>query len=171
AFGCPFEGPVPVETVVRCCAEMAEAGAGEIALADTIGVAVPADVRARIAAVRAEIGDDIPLRAHFHDTRGMGMANAWAAYEAGVSVLDSSLGGLGGCPFAPNATGNIATEDLVYLLETSGVGTGVDLQAAIDTNHWFEPIIGKPLPSVVAKAGIPTGWLNLIAKKAPPISA
>ncbi|MGB7406250.1 MAG: hydroxymethylglutaryl-CoA lyase [Pacificimonas sp.] len=158
AFGCPFEGPVPEDTVVRCAAEMAEAGAEEIALADTVGVGVPKQVSALIGKVRHAVGADMPLRVHFHDTRGMGIANAWAAYEAGVRVLDSSLGGLGGCPFAPNATGNIATEDLVYLMETSGIATGVDLGEAIETNKWFEGVIGKTLPSVVSRAGLPTGW-------------
>ncbi len=158
AFGCPFEGHVPPETVVRLAGEMAEAGAEEIALADTIGVGVPAQVTDLIGQVRDAIGPDLPLRVHFHDTRGMGIANAWAAYQAGVRVLDSSLGGLGGCPFAPNATGNIATEDLAYLMQTSGVDTGLDLAGAIRTNHWFTGVIGKDLPSVVSKAGLPTGW-------------
>ncbi|MHB9878130.1 hydroxymethylglutaryl-CoA lyase [Pacificimonas sp. ICDLI1SI03] len=158
AFGCPFEGPVPVETVVRCAREMAEAGAEEIALADTVGVGVPAQVSHLVGAVREAIGPDLPLRVHFHDTRGMGIANAWAAWDAGVRTLDSSLGGLGGCPFAPNATGNIATEDLIYLLETSGVDTGMDLAEAIAVNKWFTSVIGKPLPSVVSRAGLPVGW-------------
>jgi hydroxymethylglutaryl-CoA lyase len=95
----------------------------------------------------------VRLRAHFHNTRGTGIANAWAAYSAGVNVLDSSLGGLGGCPFAPKATGNISTEDLLFMLDGSGVSTGVDLAAAIAVNHWFETVMGRPLPSMVAKAG------------------
>jgi hydroxymethylglutaryl-CoA lyase len=153
AFGCPFEGPVAAETVVRCAAEMAEAGAEEIALADTIGVAVPAQVSDLFGRVREAVGPAMRLRAHFHNTRGTGIANAWAAYQAGVDVLDSSIGGLGGCPFAPKATGNIATEDLIYLLERSGVGGGVDLSKAIAVNHWFEGVLGRPLPSMVGKAG------------------
>jgi len=153
AFGCPFEGPVAAETVVRCAAEMAEAGAEEIALADTIGVAVPAQVSDLFGRVREAVGPAMRLRAHFHNTRGTGIANAWAAYQAGVDVLDSSIGGLGGCPFAPKATGNIATEDLIYLLERSGVGGGVDLSKAISVNHWFEGVLGRPLPSMVGKAG------------------
>jgi hydroxymethylglutaryl-CoA lyase len=153
AFGCPFEGPVPAETVVRCAAEMAEAGAEEIALADTIGVGVPAQVSDLFGRVREAVGPAMRLRAHFHNTRGTGIANAWAAYEAGVDVLDSSIGGLGGCPFAPKATGNIATEDLIYLLERSGVDGGVDLSKAIAVNHWFEGVLGRPLPSMVGKAG------------------
>lgn len=157
AFGCPFEGRVLPETVVRCVEAMAEAGAEEIALADTIGVGVPAQVSDLFGRVRAAVGDGIRLRAHFHNTRGTGIANAWAAYEAGVHVLDSSLGGLGGCPFAPKATGNIATEDLLFMLGGSGVATGVDLDAAIAVNHWFETVMGRPLPSMVARAGRPTG--------------
>lgn len=157
AFGCPFEGYVPPETVVRCAEAMAEAGAEEIALADTIGVGVPAQVTDLFGRVRAAVGDSVRLRAHFHNTRGTGIANAWAAYAAGVNVLDSSLGGLGGCPFAPKATGNISTEDLLFMLDGSGVSTGVDLAAAIATNHWFETVMGKVLPSMVAKAGPPTG--------------
>ncbi len=157
AFGCPFEGRVLPETVVRCVEAMAEAGAEEIALADTIGVGVPAQVSDLFGRVRAAVGDGIRLRAHFHNTRGTGIANAWAAYAAGVRVLDSSLGGLGGCPFAPKATGNIATEDLLFMLGGSGVATGVDLDAAIAVNHWFETVMGRPLPSMVARAGRPTG--------------
>jgi hydroxymethylglutaryl-CoA lyase len=153
SFGCPFEGEVPQERVVDIASALAEAGAEEIALADTIGVAVPSQVRDLVGAVREMLPEGIGLRGHFHDTRGTGIANAWAAYEAGVDVLDSSLGGLGGCPFAPKATGNIATEDLIYLLDRSGVETGVDLAAVIDANHWFEGVIGKPLPSRVSKAG------------------
>jgi hydroxymethylglutaryl-CoA lyase len=153
AFGCPFEGYVPPETVVRCVEAMAEAGAEEIALADTIGVGVPAQVTDLFGRVRAAVGDSIRLRAHFHNTRGTGIANAWAAYAAGVKVLDSSLGGLGGCPFAPKATGNISTEELLFMLDGSGVSTGVDLAAAIAVNHWFETVMGRPLPSMVAKAG------------------
>jgi hydroxymethylglutaryl-CoA lyase len=93
------------------------------------------------------------LRAHFHDTRATGVANAWAAWEAGADVLDSSLGGLGGCPFAPGATGNVATEDLVYLFERSGVATGIDLEKAIGVNKWFAGVMGKALPSSVGRAG------------------
>ena len=153
AFGCPFEGAVPQDRVVMIAEKMAEAGAEEIALADTIGVGVPSQVSALFTAVRAAIGDGIPLRAHFHNTRNTGIANAWAAYSAGVRVLDSSLGGLGGCPFAPKATGNISTEDLLFMLDRSGVTTGVDLDRAIGVNHWFETVLGRPLPSLVGKAG------------------
>ncbi|WP_374389970.1 hydroxymethylglutaryl-CoA lyase [Sandaracinobacter sp.] len=156
AFGCPFEGHVPPATVARLAGEMADAGAVEIAIADTIGVGVPAQVADLVGRVR-EAAPGIRLRAHFHNTRGTGIANAWSAYEAGVDVLDSSLGGLGGCPFAPRATGNIATEDLVYLMDRSGVGTGIDLEALIAVNQWFEPVLGRPMPSLAARAGNWTG--------------
>jgi hydroxymethylglutaryl-CoA lyase len=152
AFGCPFEGNVPPETVVRIAEAMAAAGAEEIALADTIGVGVPAQVSDLVGRVRAVTGD-IPLRAHFHNTRNTGIANAWAAYEAGVRVLDSSIGGLGGCPFAPKATGNIATEDLIFLLDRSAVESGVDLEAAIAVNAVMAGVLGRELPSMVARAG------------------
>ena len=131
---------------------LAQAGPREIALADTIGVAVPAQVSRLVTAVRAAIGD-IPVRVHLHNTRNTGIANAWAAVEAGAATLDAALGGIGGCPFAPNATGNIATEDLLYMLDRSGVATGYDLSAAIEHAHWLEGIMGKPLPAMVSRAG------------------
>lgn len=152
AFGCPFEGEVSADTVVAMAEALAGAGPREIALADTIGVAVPSQVSALVARVRAVVGG-IPLRAHFHNTRNTGLANAWAAYEAGVATLDSSLGGLGGCPFAPKATGNIPTEDLAYLLARSGVPTGLDLDGLIETGQWLTGIMGRPLPAMVSKAG------------------
>jgi len=153
AFGCPFEGAVDPARVVAIAAEMADAGAVEIALADTIGVAVPSQVSDLVGAVRAAVPSHVRLRAHFHDTRGMGIANAWAAYQAGVEVLDASLGGLGGCPFAPGATGNIASEDLIYLLDHSGVSSGVDLAKLIAANQWFAGVLGRPLVSAVGKTG------------------
>ena len=153
AFGCPFQGAVPLMRVVEIAQRLAEANPAEIAVADTIGVAAPGPVRDMIGRLREILPTEIRLRGHFHDTRGTGIANAWAALQAGVDVLDSALGGLGGCPFAPGATGNIATEDLVYMLEKSGVATGIDLGQAIAVNHWFSGIIGKPLPSSVARAG------------------
>ena len=156
AFGCPFEGHVPPETVARLAGEMADAGAVEIAIADTIGVGVPAQVEDLVGRVR-EAAPGVRLRAHFHNTRGTGIANGWAAWKAGVAVLDSSLGGLGGCPFAPRATGNISTEELVYLMDRSGVASGLDLDALIEVNHWFETVLGRPMPSLVAKAGNWTG--------------
>jgi hydroxymethylglutaryl-CoA lyase len=152
AFGCPFEGEIPPARVVSIARALAEAGAREIALADTIGVAVPtqvADLSGRV----AEAVPGVALRAHFHDTRRTGLANAWAAFGAGVRTFDSSLGGLGGCPFAPRATGNVATEDLVFLFERSGVPTGLALDRLIAANQWFEGVMGRPLPSAVARAG------------------
>lgn len=154
AFGCPFEGSVPPSRVIDIARAMADAGAVEIALADTIGVAVPAQVEDLFGHL-ADAAPGVAMRAHFHNTRGTGIANAWAAYRSGVRVLDASLGGLGGCPFAPRATGNIATEDLVFLLDRSNVHSGVDLDRLIAINSWFAGLLGRPLPSMVAKAG---GW-------------
>ena len=121
AFGCPFEGEVPVDRVAGARGEAAAAGVQELALGDTIGVGVPPQVRELTARIRDAVGAEPPLRLHFHNTRNTGFANAFAAVEDGVTVLDSSAGGIGGCPFAPEATGNIATDDLVYLLDRMGV--------------------------------------------------
>jgi hydroxymethylglutaryl-CoA lyase len=153
AFGCPFEGEVDRQTVLDMARTLAEAGPVEIGLADTIGVGVPAQVRDLFGALGAEFGDEIPLRAHFHDTRNTGIANADAAVAAGVATLDASIGGIGGCPFAPNATGNIATEDLVYLLNRSGVAHGLDLATLIDGAEWVAGVLGKPVPSSLLRAG------------------
>lgn len=152
AFGCPFEGQVKPETVLAIAEEMAAEGPSEIAFADTIGVGVPAQVEELFGRLAELLGGAIPMRCHFHDTRGTGIANAWAAYDAGVRRFDASLGGLGGCPFAPKATGNIATEDLIYMMERSGIATGVSLDSAIATNHWFAERLGRELPSRVARA-------------------
>ena len=152
AFGCPFEGEVPVTRVVELAQRVAEAQPFEIALADTIGVGAPAQVIEMVERVRAAI-PGIPLRCHFHNTRNTGIANAYAAVAAGVTTLDASLGGIGGCPFAPAATGNIATEDLVYMLERSGYATGVDLDAAIETGKWLQDQLGRPVPGMLVKAG------------------
>ncbi len=152
AFGCPFEGEVPVERVVEMARRIAEVGPREIALADTIGVAVPRQVTELIGRVRAAV-PGIPIRCHFHNTRNTGLANVWAAVEAGAATIDASLGGLGGCPFAPGAAGNVPTEDVQYLLERSGVATGLDLDALIDASGWFAGVMGKKLPSMVAQAG------------------
>jgi len=153
AFGCPFEKAVPPARVIDIAQRLAEAGPVEIAVADTIGVAVPGQVSDLVGRLRDLLPAEIRLRAHFHDTRATGIANAWAAWQAGADILDSSLGGLGGCPFAPGATGNIATEDLVYLFERSGVATGIDLDRAIAVNTWFAGVMGKALPSSVGRAG------------------
>lgn len=152
SFGCPYEGEVPLSRLVDVAARVADHGPDEIALADSIGVAVPTDVRERVAAVREVIGG-AALRCHFHNTRNTGLANAAAAVEAGVRVLDSSLAGIGGCPFAPNATGNIATEDVVYLLHRMGYRTGVDLDALIDTVPWMEDVLAHSTPGLLGKAG------------------
>jgi hydroxymethylglutaryl-CoA lyase len=152
AFGCPFDGEVSQDQVVAIVKEAAAAGVAEIALADTIGVADPWVVRKRVEAVQAVIGA-IPLRMHFHDTRNTGIANAYASVEAGVSILDASVGGLGGCPFAPAATGNIGTEDLVYMLERAGFETGYDLGKLIETARWVGEKIGKAPASSLTRAG------------------
>lgn len=153
AFGCPYEGEVPVERLVDVARRVAEFGPTEITLADTIGVAVPTDVRQRLAAVRPVIGD-IPLHVHFHNTRNTGVANVAASVEAGVTVVDASIGGIGGCPFAPNATGNVPTEDVAYLLERMGYDTGVSLPALIDVAIWIEGVLGTRVPGLLGKAGV-----------------
>ena len=152
AFGCPFEGEVPVAQVVEVARRVAAAGPDEIALADTIGVGVPSQVTALIGAVRGVAGD-IPLRCHVHNTRNTGFANVVAALDAGVGALDASVGGIGGCPFAPAATGNIATEDLIYLLDRSGVEHGVDLQRTSATARWIGDRLGTTVPGLLSRAG------------------
>jgi len=152
AFGCPFDGEVSEDQMVAIVREAAALGIPEIALADTIGVADPWTVRRRIEAAR-RAAPDARLRLHFHDTRNTGLANAFAGVEAGVDVLDASCGGLGGCPFAPNATGNIGTEDLVYMLERGGFETGYDLGALIETGQWVSGLLGKAPTASVTRAG------------------
>ena len=152
AFGCPFEGETPLKRVVEIAAEAAALGAKEIALADTIGVADPMAVECVIAAVHA-VAPDMPLRCHFHNTRNTGIANAYAAWRSGVATLDASLGGIGGCPFAPAATGNIATEDTVYMLERMGVQTGYDLERLLHAADWLQGKLGKALPAALGRAG------------------
>jgi len=153
AFGCPFEGDVAEARIVEIAHRLAAAKPDEIALADTIGAAVPSQV-ARLFRLVAEAAPGIPLRAHFHNTRNTGFANAYAAIEAGVSVIDASIGGIGGCPFAPAATGNIATEDLLYMLDRMGIATGIDLAATIATASWLEARLGKTIPALLGRAGI-----------------
>ena len=150
AFGCPFEGRVDPARVVDLAAQVAAAGPDEIVVADTIGVAVPRQVRELVAAVT---GLRLPVGAHLHNTRNTGYANAIAAVEAGAVLLDASLGGIGGCPFAPRATGNIATEDLVYLLHGEGIATGIDLDALIGVAEWLESVLGHELEGQVYRAG------------------
>ena len=152
AFGCPFSGAVDPAQVVRMAKALAQAGPAEIALADTIGVAVPAEVTALVTAVRAAIAP-LPVRVHFHNTRGTGIANVWAAVEAGASVVDGSIGGLGGCPFAPGAAGNVASEDVAYMLERSGIATGLNLAQLVECAHWLGGVMGKDMPSMLSKAG------------------
>lgn len=153
AFGCPFEGEVPLERVTEIAGKVLAAPPETLSLADTIGVAVPADVRARFAAIAPLLPEAVVSRAHFHNTRNTGTANALAAVESGVTVLDSSLGGIGGCPFAPEATGNVATEDLVYALDRSGVRTGPALPKLLEAGGWLEDALGRPLPAMVRHAG------------------
>lgn len=136
AFGCPFEGEVPASRVIELARRLADAGPAEIGIGDTVGVGVPTQVT-ELAGGIGEVVGGVPLRCHFHNTRNTGYANAAAAVAAGVTALDASVGGLGGCPFAPAATGNIATEDLTYLLERMGVSTGMELQASADTGLWL----------------------------------
>lgn len=152
AFGCPFEGEVPVARLMKVVEAVMAHAPDELSLADTIGVATPADVTERVKAVQ-DAFPDVALRLHLHNTRNTGIANAWAGIEAGVRRFDASLGGTGGCPFAPRATGNIATEDLVYMLDRSGIETGVDLDAAIRTAEWLEAQLGHSVPGQVMKAG------------------
>jgi len=152
SFGCPFEGEVAVERVVALAKAAAAFGPAEIALADTIGVAVPSDVTERFSAV-GDACPGIPLRAHFHNTRNTALANAVAAVEAGVGILDSSLAGIGGCPFAPGAAGNVPSEDLVYMFDRMKLYTGIDLEQAIETARWIGGVLGKQTAGMVSRAG------------------
>ncbi len=151
AFGCPFEGEVAEDRVVEMATRLAAAGPVEVALADTIGVGNPAQVARLVERVRHAI-DPLPVRVHFHNTRNTGLANVWAAVEAGASVVDASLGGLGGCPFAPGAAGNVPSEDVVYMLERAGIGTGMDLAALVEASRWLAGVMGRKLPGMVAQA-------------------
>ena len=153
-WGCPFDGEVSAGQVADLVGRIAELGVAEIALADTIGAGDPWAVTRKVEAARGAAPEAV-LRLHFHDTRNTGLANAFAGIEAGVNVLDASVGGIGGCPFAPGATGNIATEDLVYMLERAGYSTGYDLDALIGTARWIGEKIGRPAPSALSRAG---GW-------------
>jgi isopropylmalate/homocitrate/citramalate synthase len=150
AFGCPFEGRVDPNHVVEIAERLEAAEPDELVLADTIGVGTPSRVRGLLERV---IALGLPVGGHFHNTRNTGFANAYAALEAGASSLDSSVGGLGGCPFAPKATGNVATEDLVYLLDGEGVETGVDLEALIGISEWLEVLLGRRLEGYLYRAG------------------
>jgi isopropylmalate/homocitrate/citramalate synthase len=150
AFGCPFEGAVDPSRILGFAERLAEGGADEIVLADTVGVAVPRQVK-QLVGEASKLGP--PVGVHLHNTRNTGLANAYAALEAGATVLDASVGGIGGCPFAPRATGNICTEDLVYMLHGERVETGIDLEALIEVAEWLEVVLGRQLPGQVYRAG------------------
>lgn len=152
SFGCPFEGEVPLQQLLDVVKQCMAGQPFEIGLADTIGVATPTDIKQRVDAVK-QLYPDLPIRLHLHNTRNTGIANAWAGIEAGVRILDSSFGGVGGCPFAPRATGNIATEDLIYMLHRSGFDTGVDIDKAIAAAEFLEQQLDKTVPGMVMKAG------------------
>lgn len=151
AFGCPFEGEVSEQRVVDMVIALAEAGPVEIGLADTIGVGNPAHVASLIGKVRVA-APQVPIRVHFHNTRGTGLANVWSAVLSGATIVDAAIGGLGGCPFAPGAAGNVSTEDVVYMLERAGIDTGLDLSQLVSANHWLSDVMQRPLPGMVAKA-------------------
>jgi isopropylmalate/homocitrate/citramalate synthase len=150
SFGCPFEGEVDPQKVLRLAERVTEAGADEVLFADTIGVGVPRQVRELLGGAS---GLGVPVGLHLHDTRNTALANAYAALEAGATVFEASVGGLGGCPFAPRATGNVATEDLVYLFHGEGLETGIDLDALVGAAEWLEGVLGQPLPGRVYRAG------------------
>jgi hydroxymethylglutaryl-CoA lyase len=152
AFGCPFSGEVDPAHVIDLAKILAEAAPREIAIADTIGVAVPGQVSDLVGRLRDAIGA-IPIRVHLHNTRNTGIANAWAALEAGAVTLDASVGGIGGCPFAPAATGNIGTEDLLYMLDRSHIATGYDLGRTIDTALWLSTALERAVPAMLSRAG------------------
>lgn len=154
SFGCPFEGLVAPDTVWALAERLSQAGAQEIVLADTIGAGVPSQVTTLINGLRERLGVDMPIGCHFHNTRNTGLANAYAAIAAGVRLLDASVGGAGGCPFAPKATGNIPTEDLAYLLRGMQLATGIDLAGLIETARWLEGALEHPLPGLLMKAGL-----------------
>jgi hydroxymethylglutaryl-CoA lyase len=159
SWGCSIEGPVDPDATVRLAARFVEAGADELAICDTVGYANPTEVKALLTLVVDEVGDAADIAAHFHDTRGLGLANVYAALEAGVIRFDATLAGLGGCPYAPNATGNIVMDDLVFLLEGAGLSTGVDLDSLVKVRD----IIARNLPDerlygMYALAGAPKGF-------------
>jgi hydroxymethylglutaryl-CoA lyase len=152
AFGCPFDGEVNPSRVVEMARAAAAVGPVEIALADTIGVASPAEVSSLVGRVAAAI-KPLPVRVHFHNTRNTGLANVWAAVQAGAKIVDASLGGIGGCPFAPRAAGNVPTEDVVYLLQRSGYDTGLDLDRLIGSARWLAGAMGRDVAGMLSRAG------------------
>jgi hydroxymethylglutaryl-CoA lyase/(R)-citramalyl-CoA lyase len=151
SFGCPFEGRIDPVRVLELAGRFVGTGADEVVFADTVGVGVPRQVREL---VRAGVDLGVPVGVHLHNTRNTGIANAFAAVEAGATVLDASVGGVGGCPFAPRATGNICTEDLVYLLHGEGVETGIDLDELVGVAQWLEGVLGRELEGMVYRAGV-----------------
>ena len=151
SFGCPFEGAIDPGRVLELAGRFAAAGVDEVVFADTVGVGIPKQVR-QLVGEGVKLG--VPVGVHLHNTRNTGIANAWAAVESGAKVLDASVAGIGGCPFAPRATGNICTEDLVYLLHGEGVDTGIDLDALVAIAEWLEGVLGRPLEGMVYKAGV-----------------
>jgi hydroxymethylglutaryl-CoA lyase len=152
AFGCPFDGEVDPSRVVEMARAAAVSGPVEVALADTIGVASPGEVSNLVARVAAVI-KPLPVRVHFHNTRNTGLANVWAAVQAGARIVDASLGGIGGCPFAPRATGNVPTEDVVYMLQRSGYRTGLDVDRLIASARWLGTAMGRDVPGMLSRAG------------------
>ncbi|CAN5391026.1 hydroxymethylglutaryl-CoA lyase [soil metagenome] len=158
AFGCPFDGEVDPARVVAMARIAAAAGPVEIAIADTIGVASPGEVASLVRQVAAAIAP-LPVRVHFHNTRNTGLANVWAAVEAGAITVDASMGGMGGCPFAPRATGNVPTEDVAYMLARSGYATGLDLTQLVDGAQWLTGLMGRELPGMLGRAGMFPGAL------------
>jgi hydroxymethylglutaryl-CoA lyase len=153
AFGCPFDGEVPVERVMAITEELLKSDPFDIGFADTIGCGVPPQVTDMLARAK-KLSSSVKWRCHFHDTRNTGIANAIAAVEAGVNFLDASTGGVGGCPFAPAATGNVASEDLVYAFNRMGIATGLAIETILDTARWLSGVLGKPLPSALGRAGL-----------------
>jgi len=153
AFGCPYEGEVSVARVVEIAKRVMEAEPAELGIADSIGVAVPNQLTDLVGELRSHFGG-VPLRMHLHNTRNVGLANAYAAVDSGVDYVDSSIAGIGGCPFAPKATGNIPTDDLLYMLDRAGVETGLSLKKIVETSQWLEQQLGRELPAMLPKAGI-----------------
>lgn len=154
AFGCPFEGKVPLENVLKVAEKFLEAGCTEITLADTTGMANPNQVQEVVYSFLDTFGKDLSLGLHFHNTRGLGLANVLAGYQAGVRRFDSSIAGLGGCPFAPKAVGNVCTEDMINMFHGMGIDTGTDLTSILETAKWMETVMERPLDGMLMKAGI-----------------
>jgi hydroxymethylglutaryl-CoA lyase len=153
AFGCPFEGEVSEKHVLEIAQRVLQEDPDEIAIADTIGAGAPGQVASLVSKLKGLAGD-VPVRCHFHNTRNTGLANAYVAIQSGADVIDASIGGMGGCPFAPHATGNVPTEDLVYMLHRSGFATGIDLEKLVETSQWLEGKLGHSLPAMIPRAGV-----------------